>query len=215
MVLIFFLGGGMTFEEMKQITEMATDHDWFDYVTLICSVVVPAIAAGLSYIFFKRHASQVLNEKLIEREVEALYDVMECFFSFSDAFGLYHSLSYKKFRDDLQLVSIVSDISVQVNNASDTVLLEHRSIKRGIFLLEAQGEDNAAKALDNYHQAAIEIRKRLYFAEKEQNTGEAARLKNEVVLNYDVDVKNIKGLRVQALTELASSKVNLSSKYSR
>jgi predicted polyphosphate/ATP-dependent NAD kinase len=205
----------MTFEEMKQITEMATSHDWFDYVTLICSVVVPAIAAGLSYVFFKRHASQVLNEKLIEREVEALYDVMDCFFSFSDAFSLYHSLSYKKFRNDLQLVPMVSDISEQVKTASDTVLLEHRSIKRGIFLLEAQGEDGAAKALDNYHQAAVEIRKRLYFAEEEQNLNEAARLKNEVVLNYDVDVKNIKSLRANALTELASSKMNLSSKYSR
>jgi hypothetical protein len=205
----------MTFEEIKQITEMVTDHDWFDYATLICSVVVPAIAAGLSYIFFKRHASQVLNEKLIEREVEALYDVMDCFFSFSDAFGLYHSLSYKKFRNDLQLVSMVSDISVQVKTASDTVLLEHRSIKRGIFLMEAQGEDDAAKALDNYHQAAVEIRKRLYFAEEEQNSGEAARLKNDVILNYDVDVKNVRSLRAKALTELASSKANLSSKYSR
>lgn len=205
----------MTFEEIKQITEMVTDHDWFDYATLICSVVVPTVAAGLSYIFFKKHASQVLNEKLIEREVEALYDVMDCFFSFSDAFGLYHSLSYKKFRNDLQLVSMVSDISVQVKTASDTVLLEHRSIKRGIFLMEAQGEDDAAKALDNYHQAAVEIRKRLYFAEEEQNPGEAARLKNDVILNYDVDVKNVTSLRAKALTELASSKANLSRKYSR
>jgi len=205
----------MTFEEIKQITEIVTDHDWFDYTTLICSVVVPAIAAGLSYIFFKRHASQVLNEKLIEREVEALYDVMDCFFNFSDAFGLYHSLSYKKFRSDLLLVSMGSDISVQVKSASDAVLLEHKSIKRGIFLMEAQGEDDAAKALDNYHQTAVEIRKRLYFAGEEQNPSEAARLKNDIVLNYDIDVEKIKSLRAKALKALATSKANLSSKYSR
>ncbi|VVP93917.1 hypothetical protein PS907_04682 [Pseudomonas fluorescens] len=81
--------------------------------------------------------------------------------------------------------------------------------------MEAQGEDDAAKALDNYHQTAVEIRKRLYFAGEEQNPSEAVRLKNDVILNYDIDVENVRSLRTKALKALATSKANLSSKYSR
>lgn len=203
----------MNFEEAKQIAEIATNHDWFDYLSLVCSVTVPAIVALLSYVFFKRHSSQVLNEKLIEKEVGALYDVMECFFDFSDAFGLYHSLSYKKFQDDLTLQSFGNELPEQLKTASDKVTAEHRSMKRAIFLLEAQGEGDAAQALRDYYQAAVEFRKRLFFAEETRVVDDAVRLKGEAVSNYNEDVRSISKLRSAAVAKLSSCKTNLSHKY--
>ncbi|MBE4804563.1 hypothetical protein HJ165_23435 [Vibrio parahaemolyticus] len=70
----------LTYDQLLKLVEAATEKSIFDYVTLVVSSAVTLLAVGMSYFFFKNHSNQVTNEKVIEKEVEKLYEAVDCLF---------------------------------------------------------------------------------------------------------------------------------------
>ncbi|MGO4179522.1 hypothetical protein AB2301_17835, partial [Vibrio cholerae] len=75
----------LTYDQLLKLVEAATEKSIFDYVTLVVSSAVTLLAVGMSYFFFKNHSNQVTNEKVIEKEVEKLYEAVDCLFEFCNS----------------------------------------------------------------------------------------------------------------------------------
>lgn len=157
----------LSFEQMKELIAIATDKGTFDYYSIGVSSLVTLIAVGMSYFFFSKHAVQVINEKVIEKEVEKLYEAVDSFFKFSDAAGLSFSLHEKMFGMLVAKKTPPDDFMDKFDAALNGVFDNIREIRKASFLLRALGENDVAIEIDTYREEAIKLRKELHFLMEE------------------------------------------------
>lgn len=110
----------LTYPQLKELIELATAHGAFDYVSIVLSSVVTLVAVGMSYLFFRKHAVQVTNEKIIEKDVEKLYEAVDCIFRYSDSVGLFLSLKTKRYNQIIDGVSATTDFAEKIKKAQET-----------------------------------------------------------------------------------------------
>lgn len=156
------LNSEISFAQIKELIGFATDHDYFDWISL----AIPLIAVVLGYKVIN-HAVQVINEKVIEKEVGILFEAVNCFFEYTDAVGLYFSMTEKKIDNIVNQKQPDSDFEKKEKDATDAVYNKHRDVRKTSFLLRALDQKTIADQIDTYREATINLRKELILLLKE------------------------------------------------
>lgn len=158
-----------TYDQLKELVILATTHSAFDYLSIILSSVVTLLAVGMSYFFFKKHAVQVTNEKVIEKDVEKLYEAVDCIFRYSDSVGLYLSLKKKQYLQivDGQSERLAKDFLDKVVKAQEAMYAQFSCIHKASFILRALGEKETSLLIDSYREGSVALRKQFYSLDAE------------------------------------------------
>ncbi|MFJ5433996.1 hypothetical protein ACIPSR_10540 [Pectobacterium sp. CHL-2024] len=151
----------ITFEQIKELTEIVTNKDWVDYVTSIGSLISSVAIIFLTcYIFFKT-PNQTARSKVYEKEVNLLYKAFDCFFLFSDAVGLYASNKHRKYKalsspDNNTLEESFRD---KEKESSENVYPVFKEQNMASSILHSIGALEPKKCVDSYKEKTVELRK--------------------------------------------------------
>lgn len=194
----------LSFEQVKELIEIATAKGFFDYI----SIALPLVAVLVTYFIFKKHAVQIINEKVIEKEVEKLYEAVECFFDYSDAVGLYFSMYEKKIGIILGGQNIDSTFNDKLVIATDAVYDNFRQVKKSSFLLRALGEKGVAIKIDSYWEQTVHIRKALFFLMKKYEENKNIAPLKDFTLDFSAKISALNDIKNDCLDDIAQCKKN-------
>ncbi|PQK90340.1 hypothetical protein [Pantoea ananatis] len=150
----------ITFDQLKELTEIATSKDWIDYVTSIGSLISSvAIILLTCYIFFKT-PNQTARSKVYEKEVDLLYKAFDCFCLFSDAVGLYASNKHRKYKtlSNLDNKPLEESFSDKEKQSSENVYPAFKEQNMASSLLHSIGDLESKKCVDSYKKKTVELR---------------------------------------------------------
>ncbi|MFM1335944.1 hypothetical protein WFO66_17770 [Yersinia enterocolitica] len=151
----------ITFEQIKELTEIVTSKDWVDYVTSIGSLISSvAIILLTCYIFFKT-PNQTARSKVYEKEVDLLYKASDCFYLFSDAVGLYVSNKSRKYNNlsDSNNKPLEESFSKNEHESSENVYPAFKEQNMASSLLQSIGALEPKKCVDSYKDKTVELRR--------------------------------------------------------
>lgn len=151
----------ITFDQIKELTEIVTSKDWVDYVTSIGSLISSlAIIILTCYIFFKT-PNQTARSKVYEKEVDLLYKSYDCFCLFSDAVGLYASNKHRKYKtlSDPDNKPLEESFSDKEKQSSEKVYPAFKEQNMASSLLHSIGALEPKKCVDSYKEKTVELRK--------------------------------------------------------
>lgn len=149
-------------EEIKDLITIATSHDAFDIWSLILTSAVPLAAIILSYISFSRHTHQITQEKLIEKDVEKLYEAVDYFFEYSDIANLYFSLQIKNINSILTGKHLEHSFDAKLESSSEEFFGKIQKIRLSSFLFRALGKEEISEEIDAYREKTINLRKIIF-----------------------------------------------------
>lgn len=201
----------LTYENMKQLVEIATGKGTFDYLSIVLSSVVTLIAVGMSYFFFQNHAKQVTNEKVIEKEVEKLYEAVDCLFEFSNAADLYLSMKEKSLNRRISGIPIDGDFKDKVENATEEVFKNFRHVHKSSFILRALGESEASAKVDMYRSCMISFRKDIYKIEMNADKNGVTQELHDFMSSYGTRKSKLDKERDKCLDAVAECKKGIKS----
>ncbi|MCP1265553.1 hypothetical protein ACSZN3_06115 [Aeromonas hydrophila] len=201
----------LTYEQLIKLIELATKKEVFDYISLFISSAVTLLAVGMSYFFFKKHSSQVTNEKVIEKEVEKLYEAVDCLFEFCNAIDLYLSMKEKSLLRLKQGEAIDGSFKEKVEKATDDVFESFKHVHKAAFILRALGEHNTSSKIDVYRSDAIQLRKDIYSVEGNISTQHGVKKLETFLADYASRVSALNKQKNECLDAVALCKKNIKS----
>ncbi len=201
----------LTYTEIEKLIEIVTDKGVFDYVSLIVSSLVTLIAVGMSYFFFKNHSKQITNEKVIEKEVEKLYEAVDCLFEFCNAVDLYLSMKEKSLERLKSGKSIDGSFKDKVDAATDGVFSNFRNAHKASFILRALGELETSSKVDMYRSDAIQLRKEIYIVELNIMKPDGITELNKMLKNYAIRTSQLNKQKDECLDAVAQCKKRIKS----
>lgn len=151
----------ITFDQIKELTEIVTSKDWVDYVTSIGSLISSVAIIFLTcYIFFKT-PNQTARSKVYEKEVDLLYKAFDYFCLFSDAVGLYASNKHRKYKtlSDPDNKPLEESFSDKEKQSSEKVYPAFKEQNMASSLLHSIGALEPKKYVDSYKEKTVELRK--------------------------------------------------------
>ncbi len=151
----------ITFEQIKELTEIVTSKDWVDYVSSIGSLISSvAIILLTCYIFFKT-PNQTARSKVYEKEVDLLYKAFDCFCLFSDAVGLYASNKNRKYKtlSNPENKPLEEGFIIKEKQSSEDVYPAFKEQNMASSLLHSIGALEPKKCVDSYKGKTVELRK--------------------------------------------------------
>ena len=81
--------------QIAEIIRAATEKSTIDYALLLLQAATPLAVIIFSYISLRSHIKRVASEKLIEKDIERLYQSTDLFFDYADKINLFYSLEIK------------------------------------------------------------------------------------------------------------------------
>ncbi|MEB8630444.1 hypothetical protein P2G72_11645 [Cronobacter sakazakii] len=151
----------ITFDQIKELTEIVTSKDWVDYVTSIGSLISSVAIILLTCYIFIKTPNQTARSKVYEKEVDLLYKAFDYFCLFSDAVGLYASNKHRKYKtlsspDNKPLEESFNDKEKQ---SSEKVYPAFKEQNMASSLLHSIGALEPKKCVDRYKEKTVELRK--------------------------------------------------------
>lgn len=150
----------ITFDQVKELTEIITSKDWVDYVSTIGSLISSVAIIFLTcYIFFKT-PNQTARSKVYEKEVDLLYKAFDFFCLFSDAVGLYASNKHRKYKtlSDSGNKPLEESFSDNEKQSSEKVYPAFKEQNMASSLLHSIGALEPKKCVDSYKEKTVELR---------------------------------------------------------
>jgi hypothetical protein len=138
----------VTPEFVAEVVKALPKKEFWDYIPTYIAALTPAFALLLSYLFFKKQHIQSKNIKLIEMDVERLYNSADLFFEYADSIGLFYSMSR------IKLEHLLNESNVPVYD-------NFTAIHKSIFLLRSIDENDVADLVEKFRQETIEFRKEI------------------------------------------------------
>ncbi|MNG68652.1 hypothetical protein D3C79_269880 [compost metagenome] len=169
----------ITFDQLKELTEIVTSKGWLDYVTSIGSLISPvAIILLTCYIFFKT-PNQTARSKVYEKEVDLLYKAFDCFCLFSDAVGLYASNKSRKYKTLSNPDNNPSEegFSNKEKQSAENVYPAFKEQNMASSLLHSIGALEPKKCVDSYKGKTVELRKLIIDFEKNHENPDTEKCK--------------------------------------
>ncbi|EKF9851381.1 hypothetical protein O1D29_000796 [Vibrio cholerae] len=201
----------LTYEQILKLVETATKKSDFDYVTLAVSSAVTLLAVGMSYFFFKNHSNQVTNEKVIEKDVEKLYEAVDCLFEFCNSVALYFSMKEKSLLKLKLGESIDGSFKIKVDEATDGVYASFKHARKASFILRALGELDTSSLVDVYRSDVIQLRKEIYRVELNVSKPDGIQDLENFLSSYADRVNALRKQEDQCLDAVAQCKKRIKS----
>lgn len=156
----------LSYSQIQDLIANATAHGPFDWAAIFVPAFAAVAAVWIGYKAVDR-VVQVKNEKVIENEVGILFDAVKSFFKYTDAIGLYFSMSEKYIENIIKSKPSDPDFDKKVKDATDAVYNKHSTIRKTSFLLRALDQKPVANKVDEYRARTIALRK-MIIAELEE-----------------------------------------------
>ncbi|MDY0924956.1 hypothetical protein SOM41_01170 [Enterobacter sp. CFBP8995] len=154
----------ITFDQMKELVEIITQKDKFDYFISVANLIISGCVIALTYYVFFKTPNQTAKSKVYEKEIELLYKSFEYFCSFSDAVGLYVSNKYRKYNNlsDINNLPLEDNFAKNDDEASNNVysLFKEHSIASSI--LQSIGALEPQKCIESYKDKTVALRKLIF-----------------------------------------------------
>ena len=160
----------LSFDQIKQLISLATEPGFIGLMAALSSLL--AVLLGFVAIY---KAAHIMHEKVIENEVGLLFEAFNCFFEYTDAIGLYFSMTKKEIDLIANNKRPGQELIEDVRNASRSVYSKQRDALKTSFLLRMLGQGEAAHKVDTYKNRANDLRKMLkrllneYYENNEMN----------------------------------------------
>jgi hypothetical protein len=151
----------VTPEFVAEVVKAIPKKEFWEYILLTISALTPICVLIFSYLVFKTQHIQSKNIKLIEKDIERLYNSADLFFDYADSVGLFYSMTRIKSKYLLDGIEVPSTVEEKTKKAGDDVYNNFGSIHKSIFLLRSIGENDVATLVENYRKETIEFRKEI------------------------------------------------------
>lgn len=154
----------ITYEQIKEVTEIITKKDFFDYVISIGSLLSSVVVIFLSYYIFFKTPNQTARSKVYEKEVDLLYKAFDSFCLFADAVGLYASNKKRKYDtlSDPNSKPLEASFSKKEIESSENVYPAFKEQNMASSLLQSIGALEPKKCVDRYKEKTVELRKIIF-----------------------------------------------------
>lgn len=83
-------------DEFKLLITEITEKSMFDYISVFAPTLITLIIAFFTYNSFSKRILKLKSEKIIEKDIEKLYEASQYISEYSDAAGLFFSMMDKK-----------------------------------------------------------------------------------------------------------------------
>lgn len=187
----------ITFDQIKELTEIVTNKDWVDYVTSIGSLISSVAIIFLTCYIFLKTPNQTARSKVYEKEVDLLYKAFDYFCLFSDAVGLYASNKHRKYKtlSDPDNKPLEESFSDKEKQSSEKVYPAFKEQNMASSLLHSIGALEPKKYVDSYKEKTVELRKIIIEFErsnKNPNTEKCKEISDKIgIIRNELDtIKN-------------------------
>ncbi|USD52378.1 hypothetical protein J4N37_24905 [Vibrio sp. SCSIO 43153] len=157
-------------EKLEQIISNAiaqlSDKGFYDYFTVVVPSLLTIAVIIQSIYFFKKTNQQHSKQFVAEKELERVYEAIDCFFRFCDSSGLYFSLEKYKHRRLSEKSIIDESFANKITKANLEVTSSFTYIKRAVFILHSLGFSDLAHHLTRYESSVINLRRNIIEFEK-------------------------------------------------
>lgn len=199
----------LTPEDIKQIVAMLSDSSWFDHLLSLLTVLAPFFAFWLSYLFFYKQHIQNAKGKVVEKDIDRLYEAADLFFDYSDALNLYLSMVTKKAAFLLREEEVPASINTKTEEATDAVYPKIHSIYKSYFYLLSLGAKDIADSIDDYRKKTIDLRKSTMEIARCSAKEDLTSLSQNTIPMIEKERANFVAARNAILIEIAAYKNNL------
>jgi hypothetical protein len=148
-------------EFVAEVVKALPKKEFWDYIPTYIAALTPAFALLLSYLFFKKQHIQSKDIKLIEMDVERLYNSADLFFEYADSIGLFYSMSRIKLEHLLNESDVPVSVEEKTQKSANKVYDNFTAIHKSIFLLRSIDENDVADLVEKFRQETIEFRKEI------------------------------------------------------
>lgn len=187
----------ITFEQIKELTEIVTSKDWVDYTTSIGSLISSVVIILLTCYIFLKTPNQTARSKVYEKEVDLLYKGFDCFCLFSDAVGLYASNKHRKYKtlSNPGNKPLEESFINKEKQSSEDVYPAFKEQNMASSLLHSIGALEPKKCVDSYKVKTVELRKLIIDFETSRENPDAEKCKEisdkiEIIRNELDTIKN-------------------------
>jgi hypothetical protein len=156
----------VTPEFVAEVVRALPKKEFWDYVPTYIAALTPGFALLLSYLFFNKQHIQSKNIKLIEKDIERLYNSADLFFDYADSVGLFFSMTRIKLENILSGEDVPGSVELKAQKAANDVYRNFAAIHKSIFLLRSIGEKEVAMLVEKYREETINFRKELNYIAK-------------------------------------------------
>lgn len=170
---------------IKALLEETFQAGFYEYFSLTVSSVVTLVAVGMSYFFFKNHARQVKNEKVIEKEVEKLYEAVDSLFIFTNASDRFFSMKRRYYLRLLEGNELADGLLTKTQQATDNVYDNFPHAHKAAFILRALGETDVSELVEKYRRDMVEARTRIIEAEEAYDQSEDTAILNALIKDIE------------------------------
>lgn len=196
----------LEFTQLRDLIELATSKDIYDWASLLIPNTITMFTVWISYFYFNKQAKQVMLERVVEKEVEKLYEATDSFFKYSDAVSLFFSMSFKEIERIIEDKEMEATFQDKLNKSSDTVYSLFTEIHKASFLIRALGQTNVSQLIDNYREDTIKYRKEIYKVMANYNNDKNKQLLKEFYSNHVNKKHDLESLKILCLDEIAKCK---------
>lgn len=204
----------LNFQQLKELIELATATSTVTYALLISPTLISILALLLNYVIFRRHSNQYTTERIIEKEVEKLYQAVDCFFEYADTANLFFSMQEKNLENRAEGKEKYSSdgFKEKLKKATEDFHEKIHQIQKAIFLLQALGENQISTQIKTYREKTITLRKSIFEIlqelETKCNPAKAEQFRNTLL----TEKSQLEKLKDDCLNEIAHSKLITRSK---
>jgi hypothetical protein len=199
----------LNYDQISNLIDLASNKDIYDWVTLLLPNFITITTIITSYYYFTKQAKQITLERIIEKEVDRLYEAADLFFSYSNAVGLYFSMSEKEFHRIATDKEMEESFTEKLKESSGNVYNSFANMHKAEFIMNSLGETTIAVKLKKYRESTIEYRESIFKILESYRKDKSLQLINEFLANYDNKTKAIEKQKLELLKEIADAKPRL------
>lgn len=200
-------------DQIEYLIEIAGQKSFFDYLSLFLQTLVPLGALAFGYSTLKTHARRITTEKLIEKDIDRLYQSVDHFFEYADKINLFFSLQLTKINKLHQRKPIEGSLDTKLTTTSDMVYANIANVRKASFILNSLGKPEIAKKLDHFRDETINIRKAIF--NSLDSMGESpSESQLESLINFiSTEKDRASSLRNECLSELSKISNELKTQF--
>lgn len=149
-----------------EITELAsaialiTEKSWIDYAIQILPSITTIVVIIITYQSISRRIQQLKNEKIVEKDIDKLYEASEYLYDYLDMAGLFFSMMNKQSIRIKEGRDITGEhFKDKVTLGSDGLFDKFSDLKRSMLIFKTLEAHNVVKDIEKIHSLVLTNRK--------------------------------------------------------
>jgi len=199
----------ITPDHIKLLVEAITNKSIADYIPIFLSSAAPLVAVGMSYFYFRKQHIQSARGRVIEREIDRLFEAADHFFEYSDAIGLYLGMLAIKADYLSNDKDVPPNVQKRTLEATENVFPLINSAFKSEFFLRSLGANEIAVKVDCYRERSIHYRQQFLALAKSNSENDHPSVNSDTVTSIESKRDEFINERNAILLQIAAFKDRL------